>query len=277
MHPEPPRQRVHPDTLRAACSHSVHFLVAETCSRSSPWLCRRVDERVIRLPVRLVHAAWPLIPRGNKPPDPLSPVPVALHCAHHTNTALDLRRRRVRGRARTRMHRVSIGWWRAGEVGARGAVERAFGTRRRGVGCPDGHRPVLGSGKRFGDASSDPRAPHGCCGWRHPERPFAAPWARARDPIGSGGPGVACPDCQVEHQGRGRREGMAGLGDPGHGRKGRLPAVEGRRERLGEGQRHHLCVAGPGVRGRSAWEVAAVGGPPRPHRQWVTGRTRRAR
>lgn len=37
MNPEPARQGVHPDPLRAGCSHSVHFLVRELCSRSFLW------------------------------------------------------------------------------------------------------------------------------------------------------------------------------------------------------------------------------------------------
>ena len=86
MHPEPPRQRVHPDTLRAGCSHSVHFLVREPCSRSLLWFRRRADQRVIGLAVGLGIGADALVPRGNKPLDPWSPVPAAPNCFHRSFT-----------------------------------------------------------------------------------------------------------------------------------------------------------------------------------------------
>ena len=73
----------HADALLAGCSHSVHFLVREACSRSSRWLCCRVDERIIGLAVRLAPATRPLIPRGNQLLYPLSPVPVVVDGVHH--------------------------------------------------------------------------------------------------------------------------------------------------------------------------------------------------
>lgn len=70
------------DTSGAGCSHSVHFRLRQPCSRASPWLCGSLDQRVIRLAGRLDYAAGRLIPRGNKPLDPWSPVPAALDCVH---------------------------------------------------------------------------------------------------------------------------------------------------------------------------------------------------
>ncbi len=76
-------QCVHPLAVRAGCSHSVHFLLREGCSRSFLWFRRRTDQWVIRLPPGEVGIVTnPLIPRGNKPLNPWSPVPAVLHCAH---------------------------------------------------------------------------------------------------------------------------------------------------------------------------------------------------
>ena len=83
MHAELLRQRGDADAVCAGCSHSVHFLVREACSRSSPWLCGRADEPIIGLVVRLIRAVRPLIPRGNEPLNALSPVPVVVDRAHH--------------------------------------------------------------------------------------------------------------------------------------------------------------------------------------------------
>ena len=80
MNPELARQDDHADALRAGCSHSVHFLDRQRCSSASPWLCRRLDQRVVRLTNRLNSPAEPLTPRGNKPLNPRSPVPATLHC-----------------------------------------------------------------------------------------------------------------------------------------------------------------------------------------------------
>gem|GEM_PF-5798061 len=80
MHPEPTRQRVHAGAVSAGCSHSVHFLVRETCSRSLLWFRRYADQRVLRLAVGLGIPVNALTPRGNQPLNPWSPVPAALHC-----------------------------------------------------------------------------------------------------------------------------------------------------------------------------------------------------
>jgi hypothetical protein len=80
VNPELARQDDHADALRAGCSHSVHFLDRQRCSSASPWLCRRLDQRVVRLTNRLNSPAEPLTPRGNKPLNPRSPVPATLHC-----------------------------------------------------------------------------------------------------------------------------------------------------------------------------------------------------
>jgi len=82
MHPELPRQRVHTDTVGAGCSHSVHFLSCEPSSRSFRWFRGRADQRVVGLAIGLGVPTNALIPRGNKPLNPWSPVPVVLHCAH---------------------------------------------------------------------------------------------------------------------------------------------------------------------------------------------------
>ena len=82
VHPELTSHGVHADALCAGCSHSVHFLVGQACSRSFLWFRRRTDQRVIRLPGRVGIPTSALIPRGNKPLDPWSPVPAALHCFH---------------------------------------------------------------------------------------------------------------------------------------------------------------------------------------------------
>ena len=83
MHAELLRQRGDADAVCAGCSHSVHFLVREPCSRSFLWFRRRADQRVIGPAVGLCIGADALIPRGNKPLNPWSPVPAALHCVHH--------------------------------------------------------------------------------------------------------------------------------------------------------------------------------------------------
>ena len=73
---------VNADPSRAGCSHSVHFLVREPCSRSFLWFRRRPDQRVVGLAVGVGIPADALIPRGNEPLDPWSPVPAVLHCFH---------------------------------------------------------------------------------------------------------------------------------------------------------------------------------------------------
>ena len=84
VHPELTSHGVHADALCAGCSHSVHFLVGQACSRSFLWFRRRADQRVVGLAVGLCIRANPLIPRGNQPLDPRSPVPTTLHCFHNT-------------------------------------------------------------------------------------------------------------------------------------------------------------------------------------------------
>ena len=82
MHPEPASQGDHADALCAGCSHGVHFLVREPCSRSFGWFRRRADQRVVGLPGEAGLVADALIPRGNQPLNPGSPVPAMLHCVH---------------------------------------------------------------------------------------------------------------------------------------------------------------------------------------------------
>ena len=88
VHPELTSHGVHADALCAGCSHSVHFLVGQACSRSFLWFRRRADQRVVGLAVGLCIRANPLIPRGNQPLDPRSPVPTTLHCFHHISGRL---------------------------------------------------------------------------------------------------------------------------------------------------------------------------------------------
>ena len=82
VNPELARQHGHADPLRAGCSHSVHFAVCESCSRSFLWFRRRTDQRIVGVAVGPGTSTCALIPRGNKPLDPWSPVPAALHCFH---------------------------------------------------------------------------------------------------------------------------------------------------------------------------------------------------
>lgn len=65
VNPELACQRRHAHALRPGCSHSVHFLVREPCSRPSHWFRRSVDQRVIPLALGLGIPANDLIPRGN--------------------------------------------------------------------------------------------------------------------------------------------------------------------------------------------------------------------
>ena len=87
----PARQRFHAHALRAGCSHSVHFLGREPCSRSFLWFRRRPDQRVVGLALGVGIPADALIPRGNQPLDPWSPVPAAFHCVHSPNPRQDCR------------------------------------------------------------------------------------------------------------------------------------------------------------------------------------------
>lgn len=89
MHTELLRQNGHADPIGAGCSHSVHFVLSQPCSSASPWLCRRRDEWVVGLTYRLDSNPRPLIPRGNKPLNPWSSVPAALHCFHPREPAGD--------------------------------------------------------------------------------------------------------------------------------------------------------------------------------------------
>lgn len=82
VNPEPARQRVHAHTLRAGCSHSVHFAVRQPCSRSFLWFRRRADQRVIGSALGLRIGVDALIPCGSKSLNPWSPVPVVFHCVH---------------------------------------------------------------------------------------------------------------------------------------------------------------------------------------------------
>lgn len=87
VHPELTSHGLHADALCAGCSHSVHFLVGQACSRSFLWFRRHADQRVVGLAVGLCIRANPLIPRGNQPLDPRSPVPATLHCFHVSSTS----------------------------------------------------------------------------------------------------------------------------------------------------------------------------------------------
>ena len=79
------RYRVYAHATLKSCSHSVHFLFREPCSRSLHWFRRRADPSVVGLALRLSIPASALIPRGNKPLNPRSPVPAALHRVHVTH------------------------------------------------------------------------------------------------------------------------------------------------------------------------------------------------
>src|SRR5690606_9455999 len=78
MNPELTRQRVRADSALASCSDSVHFALHEACSRSFLWFHRRADQRVVLLRGEGGIVADALIPHGNQPLDPWSPVPVVL-------------------------------------------------------------------------------------------------------------------------------------------------------------------------------------------------------
>ena len=65
MDAELARQRDHADALRAGCSHSVHFLVREVCSRSLLWFRRRADQSIVGLSFGLDIPTNTVIPRGN--------------------------------------------------------------------------------------------------------------------------------------------------------------------------------------------------------------------
>lgn len=82
VNPEPPRKRGHTLASGPGCSHSVYFLVSEACSRSFLGLRRRADQRIIGPGLGLRIIADALTPRGNKPLNPWSPVPVVLDCVH---------------------------------------------------------------------------------------------------------------------------------------------------------------------------------------------------
>ena len=82
MHPVLRCERCHADAAGAGCSHSVHFLVRESCSRSFLWFRRRADQKVIRLPGEVGIPVDAFIPRGNQPLNPRSTVPATLHCFH---------------------------------------------------------------------------------------------------------------------------------------------------------------------------------------------------
>lgn len=82
VNPELAGQCVHADPVCAGCSHSVHFRVRETCSRSFTWFRRRIDQRVVGPVLGVGIPTSALVPRGNKPLDPWSPVPAVLHCFH---------------------------------------------------------------------------------------------------------------------------------------------------------------------------------------------------
>ena len=80
MNAELLRQCGHAHALCAGSSYSVHFGLSESCSRSFLWFHRRPDQGVVSVTLHVGIVATPLIPRGNKPLDPWSPVPATLHC-----------------------------------------------------------------------------------------------------------------------------------------------------------------------------------------------------
>ena len=84
MHAEPPCNIGDAESVFQGCSHSVHFLVREPCSGSFLWFYRRADQRVVRFPGEVAVVADALIPCGNEPLDPWSPVPAAFHCVHQS-------------------------------------------------------------------------------------------------------------------------------------------------------------------------------------------------
>ena len=119
---EPARQRVHAHALRACCSHSVHFLVGEACSRSFLWFRRRPDQRVIGSVLGLGILADALIPGGNKPLNPWSPVPAAFHRVHPVMSLLG----------------PASGWGELVSPVAAGGVDDVFAEDLSGVGVDDG-------------------------------------------------------------------------------------------------------------------------------------------
>lgn len=78
MNAELLRKRASAHAVGTGCLYSVHFLVGQLCSSASPWFCGGHDQWVIRLANKLGHAVRPLIPRGNKPLNPRSSVPVVV-------------------------------------------------------------------------------------------------------------------------------------------------------------------------------------------------------
>ena len=137
VHPELTSHGVHADALCAGCSHSVHFLVGQACSRSFLWFRRRADQRVVGLAVGLCIRANPLIPRGNQPLDPRSPVPTTLHCFHRVTPA---EARAVcpgfcafmsGGAATSSPTRAGCRYCRRAPLGFRGGRDRTGGSQRR--------------------------------------------------------------------------------------------------------------------------------------------------
>jgi hypothetical protein len=82
MNPILLRQEGHADTVRAGCSHSVHFLIRQPCSRSSPWPADAPMSGSSGSSAGRGALARTPIPRGNKPLDTLSPVPAVLNQVH---------------------------------------------------------------------------------------------------------------------------------------------------------------------------------------------------
>lgn len=82
MHSELRCEHCGTEAAGAGCSHSVHFLIREVCSRSFLWIRRCADQWVAGLPGEVGIVVDALIPRGNQPLNPLPPVPATLHCAH---------------------------------------------------------------------------------------------------------------------------------------------------------------------------------------------------
>ena len=85
------------DAVGTGCSHSVHFLLRQPCSSASPWLRRRCDEWVVGLTHGLDGGPRRLIPHGNEPLDPLSPVSAMVNGVHPkclTGTAQSVARAR---------------------------------------------------------------------------------------------------------------------------------------------------------------------------------------
>lgn len=113
------RDGLHADAALTGCSHSVHFLVCEPCSRSFLWFRRHPNQRVISLTVGVSIVARPSIPRGSELLNPWSSVPATLHCFHRSPQSDP----RFRGE-------MPVGGTERGVVAVAALVRRARSSRR---------------------------------------------------------------------------------------------------------------------------------------------------